>query len=376
MRTAFFYCEDLVKFDYGPDHPLRIERLKLTRDLIDSFGLLAAERTRVVAPRPADEKDLLLFHGADYIEMLKAVNGGRSMPGADYFGLGPGDNPVFRGLYDWSRLVAGASLQSALMVEGGEADIAFNIAGGLHHALSSRASGFCYINDPVIAIMALLKRGRRVAYIDIDAHHADGVQEAFYATNSVLTVSLHETGRTLFPGTGFEEEIGEGDGRGFSLNVPLPPFCDDELFLEALDRIVPEAVGMFRPDVVVSQLGVDSFRSDPLTHLNLTTNGFCKAVRTIRSLSPKWVALGGGGYDVANVARAWTLAWGIMNDAELADDVPEDFLRSHGGQEVFAAKMRDEPWTVAGPEKERMRDEVERVISRLREKTFPLISGS
>jgi acetoin utilization protein AcuC len=373
MKTAFLYSDDYVKFDYGPDHPLKIFRLKLSRDLIDSFGLLSPELTKIVAPQPAAEEDLLFFHEAGYIEMLKAVNAGRSMPGAAYFGLGPGDNPVFKGLFDWSRLVAGASLQAALMVERGDADIAFNIAGGLHHALAARASGFCYVNDPVIAIMALLRKGRRVAYIDIDAHHADGVQEAFYSTNRVLTISLHETGGTLFPGTGFEEEIGEGDGRGFSLNVPLPPYSDDELFLFAFDRIVSEAIGAFRPDVVVSQLGVDSFRSDPLTHLNYTTNGFCEAVKKIKSLSAKWVALGGGGYDVANVARAWALAWGIMNDVDLADEVPEDFLLHHRRPGIFPAKMRDEPYAVTGSEKERMREEVERVVARLREKAFPLL---
>ncbi len=375
MKTAFLYSDDLVKFDYGPDHPLKISRLKLTRDLIRSFGLLSPDMTEVVEPGPAAPDDLLLFHHADYLEMLKAVNGGRRMPGSDYFGLGPGDNPVFRGVFDWSRLVTGASVRAALMVDTGEADAAFNIAGGLHHALAARASGFCYINDPVIAVMSLLKRGRRVAYVDIDAHHADGVQEAFYSTNSVLTISLHETGRTLFPGTGFEDEIGDGDGRGFSLNVPLPAFSDDELFLSAFGRVVPEAIEEFRPDVVVSQLGVDSFRSDPLTHLNYTTNGFCEAVRTIRAISPKWVALGGGGYDVANVARAWTLAWAIMNGLHIADEVPGEFLRRHAGREPFPAKMRDGPYAVTGTEKERMREETERVVARLREKVFPLLHG-
>ncbi len=375
MKTAFLYSDDLVKFDYGPDHPLKIFRLRLTRDMIGSFGLLSPGLTRLVAPGPVAEEDILRFHGTDYIDMLRAVNNGRSVPGSDYFGLGPGDNPVFRGVFDWSKLVAGASLQAALMVESGEADIAFNISGGLHHALQSRASGFCYVNDPVIAIMALLRKGRRVAYIDIDAHHADGVQEAFYSTNRVLTISLHETGRTLFPGTGFEEEIGEGEGRGFSLNIPLPPFSDDELFLLAFDSIVPEAVEKFRPDIVVSQLGVDSFRSDPLTHLNYTSNGFCDAVRKIKALSRKWVALGGGGYDVANVARAWTLAWGIMNGVDVANEVPADFLRLHTGEAIFPARMRDEPYAVGGPEKDRMRAEVERVVGRLREKAFHLLPG-
>ncbi len=375
MKTAFFYSDQLVQFDYGPDHPLKVFRLKLARDLIDSVGLLTAGLTTTVEPEAADEEDLLLFHDIDYIGMLKAVNSGITMPGAEYFGLGPGDNPVFRGVFDWSRLVAGASLQAAAMIDSGEADIAFNIAGGLHHARASRASGFCYVNDPVIAILSLLRRGRRVAYIDIDAHHADGVQDAFYSTDKVLTISIHETGETLFPGTGFEGETGEGEGRGYSLNIPLPPFSDDELFLHAFSSVVPDAIEKFRPDVIVSQLGVDSFRSDPLTHLNYTTNGFCTAVREIRAMSKKWVALGGGGYDAANVARAWTLAWAVMNDADIADEVPPDFLLSRMDGGFFPVKMRDEPFRLNGPDKERMREDVDRVITHTREKTLPLIGG-
>jgi len=182
----------------------------------------------------ADEADLLLFHTQKYIEVLKASNEGSSAHGADQFGLGPGDNPVFRGVYDWSRLVTGASLQAARLVDSGESDIAFNISGGLHHAAASRASGFCYINDPVIVIKWLLKQGRKVAYIDIDAHHGDGVQEAFYDTDKVLTISIHETGRQLFPGTGFVDEMGKSAGKGYSVNVPLPAYADDELFYYAL----------------------------------------------------------------------------------------------------------------------------------------------
>ncbi len=373
MKTAFLYSDGLVKFDYGHDHPLKIFRLKLARDLMASCGLLNPAVTTTVEPRAADVDDLLLFHDIDYIEMLKTVNKGIAVPGMKYFGLGPGDNPVFKGVFDWSRLVAGASLQAAAIVDSGEADIAFSISGGLHHAHASSASGFCYVNDPVIAILSLVRKGRRVAYIDIDAHHADGVQEAFYSTDSVLTISFHETGETLFPGTGFEGEIGEGEGRGYSLNIPLPPFSDDELFLHAFNEIVPYAIDRFRPDIVVSQLGVDSFRSDPLTHLNYTTNGFCAAVEEIRKISGRWVALGGGGYDIANVARAWTLAWAVMNDKVISDEVPDDFLRTHSDGIFFPATMRDKPYTVEEPEKGRMRKDVERVLNYLREKALPLI---
>jgi len=368
VKTAFLYSKDFEKFDYGPSHPLKTFRLKLTFELIRAYGLLSLPDTRFVESEIADEDDLVTFHDREYIEVLKAANRGVSVAGAGYYGLGVGDNPLFKGLLEWSRLVTGASLKAAAMVESGEVDIAFSISGGLHHAMASRASGFCYVNDPVIAIMSLLKKGKRVAYIDIDAHHGDGVQEAFYATDKVLTISLHETGRVLFPGGGFEEELGTGEGKGYSVNVPMPPSSDDELFVYAFDEIVPPLIKKFRPDIVVSQLGVDSFYSDPLTHLSYTNNGFCEIVKKIKVISPGWVALGGGGYDVANVAKAWTLAWAIMNDADIPEEIPGEFLARYPLEGFRSGKIRDERYIVSGREKTMMREEVERVVDFLRER--------
>ena len=371
MKTAFIYSDDFARFDYGPGHPLKPFRLKLTYELIRAYGLLSLPDVRVVEAEPAEEEDLLLYHTRDYLDVLKAANSGIEMPGAERYGIGPGDNPVFKGVYDWSKLVTGASLQAAELVDSNEVAIAFNISGGLHHALASRASGFCYINDPVIVISSLLKKGRRVAYIDIDAHHGDGVQEAFYGTDKVLTISLHESGRYLFPGTGFEGETGEGEGKGCSVNIPLPPFADDELFVYAFTEVVPLLIERFRPDIVVSQLGVDSFRTDPLAHLNYTTNGFCEVVGKIKELSPRWIALGGGGYEITNVARAWTLAWAIMNNVaapdKLADDLPEAFLKRYLLEGFRSVKLRDAEHQEEGAEKEMMRQEVRRVVARIRD---------
>ncbi|MCG2722231.1 MAG: hypothetical protein L6290_09490, partial [Thermodesulfovibrionales bacterium] len=251
-----------------------------------------------------------------------------------------------------------------------ECDIAFNIGGGLHHALSRRASGFCYLNDPVVAIMSLLKKGKRVAYIDIDAHHGDGVQDAFYATDRVLTISIHETGTILFPGTGFEDETGTGKGEGYSVNIPMPPTADDELFVYAFDEIVPPLLNTFNPDFVVTQLGVDSFHGDPLAHLNYTNNGFCKVVRRMKELSPKWVALGGGGYNIANVTKAWTLAWAIMNDIDIPDEIPDDFLRQHEAEGFQSGTVRDPEYSADGERKGVMRKELERVIGVIKKKIF------
>lgn len=342
MNAAFVYTDELSHFSYGTDHPLKPFRLKLTFELIKACGLLAPDDPRLVAPAPAGREALLDFHTPAYLDMLERSNGGTAPPGSEEFGLGYGDNPVFPGMYDWSRLVAGASLKAAELVDSGEAGIAFNISGGLHHALADRASGFCYVNDPVLAILLLLRRGRRVAYVDIDAHHGDGVQDAFYGSDRVLTVSLHETGETLFPGTGYAYETGEGAGKGFSVNVPLPPGAGDEEIVAAFRAKVPERVERFRPDVVVSQLGVDTFRGDPLAHLNLSTAGFTAMVKMIKQLSPKWIALGGGGYDVATVARAWTLAWAIMNDAPAPEAITPSFLAAYPDAGLAGSRLADD----------------------------------
>src|SRR4030043_2325012 len=254
-KTGCIYTDAYFDYDYGPTHPLKIIRLKLTFDLIKAYGLLDLPSVQTIIARRAEEEALALFHSKEYLGLLKRANEGLLQEDGYAYGLGPGDNPVFPGLYNWSLLVTGATLQAIDFVANGEGEIAFNIAGGLHHARRSRASGFCYINDPVIGITRLLNRGMRVAYIDIDAHHGDGVQAAFYHTNQVLTISLHESGTSLFPGSGFEYEIGEGEGEGFSVNVPFHPYTDDEVYVWAFEEIVPEFIHAFPPALVVTQLG-------------------------------------------------------------------------------------------------------------------------
>ena len=214
MRRGFIYTEEYLRFDYGPEHPFKIIRLKLAADLSRELGLLSLPPVEILPTRRATEEELSLFHTPDYIEVLKQADGG-SLPGPAYaYGLGPGDNPIFKGVYDWSLLVAGETVQAVDFVGDGREGRVFHMAGGLHHAMASRASGFCYVNDAVIGISKLVREGKRVAYLDFDAHHGDGVQKAFYGTDRVLTLSFHETGHTLFPGTGFEYEAGEGKGKG------------------------------------------------------------------------------------------------------------------------------------------------------------------
>ncbi|MBN2124955.1 MAG: acetoin utilization protein AcuC [Deltaproteobacteria bacterium] len=334
MSTRFVYSPKFAAFEYGEEHPLRMERLRLTHGLCRDYGLLDLPGTRVLEALPASEQEILRFHTPEYVEVLKLASRGE-FRGRYTHGLGPGDNPIFPGLWEWSLLHTGASLQCAREISEGRAHIAFNIAGGLHHALRDRASGFCYVNDPVLAILHLVDRGKRVLYIDIDAHHGDGVQWAFYDDPRVLTLSFHQDGTTLFPGTGAVEEIGRGEGTGYAVNVPMLPGTDDAVFWEGFSTIVPAFLERFRPEVIVSQLGVDSFATDPLAYLEITTLGFCKVISVLTESAIPWVALGGGGYDITNVARAWTLAWAIMNGVDLPEDLPESFIHDR-------RKLRDD----------------------------------
>jgi acetoin utilization protein AcuC len=375
MKTAFLYTDAYLDYDYGPTHPLRIVRLKLTYDLIKAYGLLDLPSVQFIPTMKTEEKELAVFHSQEYLNILRQASEGFLVGDAYSYGLGPGDNPVFPGLYQWSLLVTGATLQAVDFVAEGKGKIAFNIAGGLHHALRSRASGFCYINDPVIGIMRLLSRGKKVAYIDIDAQHGDGVQKAFYDTNRVLTISLHETGYTLFPGTGFEYEIGEGEGEGYSVNLPFPAFTDDEVYLWAFEDVVPELIHAFHPDVVVTQLGVDSFYDDPLTNLHLSICGYEGVLRRIKDLAPRWIALGGGGYNISNVARAWTLAWAVMNGVELKEQLPASYLEETMKMGIEERELRGCLKPPPHSQDKENKKEMERVVDSIKEKILPKIKG-
>jgi acetoin utilization protein AcuC len=372
VKTALIYSDAWAGFDYGPTHPLRMERLGLTYRLMEAYGLTALPATRVVAPSPAPEAALRRFHTAEYLEVLQAVGAGRAVPAAHRYGLGPGDNPIWPGVYEASALACGGSIQAAELVAAGEVERAFAFAGGLHHAMPDRASGFCYLNDAVLAIMALQARGLRVLYVDIDAHHGDGVQYAFYSQADVMTISTHERGDRLFPGTGFPEEIGEGAGRGYAVNLPLQPYTDDAVYLEAFEAVVPPLWRAFRPDVVVAQLGIDSHRTDPLTHLSLSVEGFAEAVRRIVALSPRLVALGGGGYDLGNVARAWTAAWALMNEVALPERLPAAFVAAEAAALAGRTTLWDRLPPLPAHVVEAAREYAGRQVATLKRILFPL----
>ncbi len=372
MKTALIHSDAWRHFDYGPAHPLRMERLGLTWRLMQAYGLTTLPHATIHAQEPATEAAIALWHTSDYLDVLKASNGGVAPAHAGRYGLGPGDNPVFPGLWDAARLCAGGSLLAAELVAGGTATRAFHFAGGLHHALPGRASGFCYVNDAVLAILYLKSRGLRVAYVDIDAHHGDGVQYAFYGDPSVLTISTHERGDYLFPGTGFVEEAGEGPGLGYSVNLPLEPYTDSSVYLPAFEQVVPPLLDAFRPDVVVAQLGIDSHRTDPLTHLELDVQGFARAVARIAELSPRLVCLGGGGYDLPNVARAWTAAWAVLNGVELPAALPASFAPDVERYEFAVQTLWDPPDPPADIKRLRAAEFARAQVDAIRKLIFPI----
>ncbi|MGP8001797.1 MAG: acetoin utilization protein AcuC [Streptosporangiaceae bacterium] len=297
----------LASYDFGPGHPLAPVRVELTMALAQAFGVLDGDGVVVAAAEPASQRQLELVHDARYID---AVRLGAPDP---LFGLGTMDDPVFPGMHDASALVAGATLAAAAAVHEGRAQHGASPAGGLHHAMRASASGFCVYNDPAIAIRWLLDAGvPRIAYVDIDVHHGDGVQAAFYDDPRVLTISLHEHPMTLFPGTGLPSETGGPHADGQAVNVALPAGTGDAGWLRAFDAVVPPLLRQFRPDILVSQHGCDTHRLDPLAHLELTIDAQRSAHHQLHQLAHetaggRWVLTGGGGYELVHVVpRTWT----------------------------------------------------------------------
>lgn len=309
MTSVVMWSDELLKYDLG-DHPLDPVRVELTIALARELGILDRPGVSVRPPVPATEEELLRVHRGDYLEAVKLAPDDPFFRG---YGLNTPDNPVFDHMHEVSALVAGATLAAARAVWSGEALRAINISGGLHHAMPARAAGFCVYNDPAVGIAGLLDAGaERVAYVDIDVHHGDGVQEIFADDPRVLTISLHESPLSLFPGTGFAQEIGAPDALGSAVNVALPAGTGDSGWLRAFHAVVPSVLRAFGPQIIVLQAGADSHRRDPLANLRLTVDGQRAAALAVRDLAGelcegKLVATGGGGYELMQVVpRTWT----------------------------------------------------------------------
>lgn len=316
----------MMRYDLGGKHPLHPLRWELTWALADSLGVM--DGIAVTAPEPADDAVLAMVHTPEYIEAVKRGSE-PGIIGSVGHGLGTTDNPVFPGMHDSAALIAGGSVTAARAVARRDVDRAVNIAGGLHHAMPDSAAGFCVYNDAALAIAALLDEGvQKVAYVDVDVHHGDGVQRAFYDDPRVLTVSLHETPLSLWPGTGFVGESGRAAAHGSAVNIPLPAGTGDAAWLRAFHAVVPSVVEAFRPEVLVTQHGADSHWEDPLADLNLTVDGQLASYRALRELAGsaaggRWLALGGGGYSLVRVVpRAWTHLLALVLDRDLDPATP------------------------------------------------------
>ncbi len=330
-RARLVYSDGLLEYDLGPEHPLRPERAQVALELMQELGI-APGPGELLTPRPATEGELLLVHDRAYVEAIKRFSlWAPDVPRgeAERYGVGPGDTPAFPGMHEAAALVAGAAIVAVREILEGRCDHAFHPAGGLHHAHRARASGFCIYNDAALAVAAAVHEyGARVVYLDFDAHHGDGVEAAFADDPRVLTVSFHETGRYLFPGTGDVSETGHGLGRGTAVNVPMQPLTRDDSWLEAIERLVPALVERFQPDLLVSQHGCDTHEWDPLTHLSVSTRSLERQAELVHDLAHafcagRWLAMGGGGYAIYRVVpRSWALIWAEMSGRQAPTRLP------------------------------------------------------
>jgi acetoin utilization protein AcuC len=384
MSTAVsvVWDEAFLGYQLSAEHPLHPIRLALTVDLSRALGVLDAPAVTVLAPEPADDDLLRLVHTPEY---LAAVRGAPEHAAeAVRHGMGTPDNPIFPRMHEAAALLTGGSVLAARRLLSGDAQHAANIGGGLHHAMPDRASGFCVYNDPAVAIAWMLEQGiERIAYVDVDVHHGDGVQYAFYDDPRVLTVSLHQHPMTLFPGTGYPHEVGEGDAAGTAVNVALPPGTDDAGWLRAFDAVVPGVLRAFRPQVLVTQSGCDSHRDDPLADLALTIDGQRASYAALHALAHelcggKWLLLGGGGYGLIRcVPRAWThlLAEAAGVPVAPAAEIPPEWteaVRLRGVRAVLPTRMTEDGDVAFTPWQPGDADPVGRAVQATRRAVYPL----
>ena len=347
---AFVYDPALSEYELSDSHPFKPVRLELTRSLLEHAHLLSPDH--FVKPKPVTEAKLLRVHHRDFVEAVKAVSRGEEVADAYSYGLGTGDNPIFPHMHEAILRVCSATVTAVDLVASGKAKRALNLSGGLHHAHAGQASGFCLYNDLALGIdHAVQKYGLRVAYLDIDAHHGDGVQGLFYEHPEVMTISLHESGRYLFPGSGYTYEVGKGAGRGRSVNMPLEPYTEDASYLASFEAVVPAALRAFQPEIIVLQAGADMHAFDPLADLKLSVAGMAQSYRRVVELADELcggriVATGGGGYDpYRTVPRAWALLWATLTGQTLPEKLPAAWLEQWTPQSPvqLPTTLQDDP---------------------------------
>lgn len=372
QRPVFIHSPKFAKNVYPEECPFNSGRAEMTKRILHSMGMLSGRDGIEFEAQSADRTVLQGFHTAEYLDILRDSAQGTFSEESLGAGLGTPDTPIFEAMYDHSVLVAGATLLGAELIRDGQTRIAFNPSGGLHHAHRSRAAGFCYINDVVIGCQCLANAGMKVLFLDVDAHHSDGVQGAFWNNRSVMTISFHESPYTLYPGTGFETEIGGPAAAGFSVNVPLPAGTTDASYLGAVREIVPPLAHAFNPDAIVLELGMDGLNGDPLTHLSLTNNAYAEVVEMILSFRKPVLATGGGGYNILNTARSWALMWSILSgsgtDEEMALGLGGVMLEST----EWKAGLRDRALAIPPNDLEEAGRTLERTITEVKRLVFPL----
>lgn len=370
--AAFIYSSALEKYAYPPEHPFNTIRAKRTLDVAKSMGLLSGPDRAVVPPKPAKRITLKKFHTAAYIHVLHEASKGKFDVGALNMGLGTSDCPIFKGMYNGAVLATGATLTAADLILAGKAEVAFNPSGGFHHAHPDHASGFCYINDVALACVVLAEQGKKVLYLDVDVHHGDGVAYAFYGRSDVMTISLHQNPRTLFPGTGFENEIGEGKGKGYCINIPLPIGTYDQAYMFAFESVALPLIRAFNPDVFVFELGADALAGDPLANLRLTNNVYADIINRLLTFSKPILMTGGGGYNIGNTVRAWALAWSVLCGA----DAENDTSAGAGGVMLESTEwvggLRDRQLPPSHQQCDIVMPAIESTVERLKAALFPL----
>jgi acetoin utilization protein AcuC len=338
---AFVHSNEIERFHYPADCSYKTERAGLTRQLLRANDLFNGSGNREVAPRPATDKEFLLFHSRDYITALRRVEKGDFRAKDMTWNLGTPETPVFSGMFGYAELATGGTLVGAEMIVHGNADYVFNPSGGFHHALPAAAGSFCYVNDVVIACALLRSFNKRVFCLDLDAQQGNAAQAAYYGSRDVFTMSIHESGKSLFPWGGFEDEIGEGKGFGYNVNIPLPAGADDRCFEAAFREIALPCIGSYKPDVIVLVIGMNGLAGDPTAHLSMSNNTIADAlVALVKSKIPLLV-LGGGGADPQRTARGWALAWTVLCGMEGEVDKARDLRDPHSaaGAETILSQV-------------------------------------
>ncbi|MCX7856574.1 MAG: hypothetical protein N2513_01110 [Deltaproteobacteria bacterium] len=375
-KNLITYSEKLSEVLYDETHPFKPRRARVFTELLRRYSLFDERFDKIVEPLEIDENILYLFHEKEYIQALKRADSAFDLE-VFWRGIGTDDNPIFKGMFDFSLGCVACTFTCFREIVLGNASFAFNPLGGFHHALKGHAMGFCYLNDVAVVGKYFQKLGKRFAILDMDAHHGNGIQEAFYEDKDVLTISIHESGVTLFPGTGSESEIGNGEGYGYNVNIPLAYGTDDETYLYAFESIVPPLIKTFSPDFLVVLVGADLHKDDPMSHLSITARGFKNALEKLDGLADKLVALGAGGYSISKSPALWAVAYSVFTKRKIVDQFAGVVGGMMYGPEVdLPFFLREENVENNASNKSMRLKAAEDVVNFIRKNVFPIFGIS